>query len=119
MGIMPVCSRNGRADGTLAYPLIRRPICSNPTWLPLYHGSSDSTTAGAPTLSVSPTPGRDVLGNHACADAACLIDESVRRCGSVQGAAFDACAGAVSAKVVNSDPRAMREEEEILQSSRC
>ena len=43
-----------------------------------------------------------VLGNHACPDAALLIDEAVRRFGSVQGAALEACAGAVTARGVNS-----------------
>ena len=52
------------------------------------------------------------LGNHICPESAWFIDEAVRRFGSVRGAALEACAGAVSANKGNSDPRAMREEED-------
>ena len=37
-----------------------------------------------------------ILCNHALPDAASLIEEAVRRFGSVQGATLEACAGAVS-----------------------
>ena len=59
-----------------------------------------------------------VLGNRAWLEAAWLSDEAVRRFGSVRGAALEACASAVSANEVNSDPPAMREEEDILRISR-
>ena len=53
---------------------------------------------------------RSVAANH-------NRPRAVRRFGSVQGAALEACAGVVIANAVNSDPRAMREEEDILQVS--
>ena len=66
------------------------------TLLPLYHGSSDSTTPSR-RPGLYPRHRGQVLGNHACADDAWLIDKAVRRFASVQGAALEACAGAVSA----------------------
>ena len=60
-------------------------------------------------LDYSRTPSRSVssrnkiLGNHACPDATLLIDEAVRRFGSVQGTALGACAGVGSANEVNID----------------
>src|SRR5262249_27757531 len=51
-GLLPPTTRR-RYDGVTKH---RRPIWRNPTWLPLYHCSSASTTPRTPSNSVSSTP---------------------------------------------------------------